>query len=284
MRLLSILLLLATTLVAQDRRVAPGRFLDSTGKPVANATVTAAWTCVAGTGFVPPDIVTTTTNASGRFRLELWPTLAYSVWAVGPTRDDGTRISTGSTRGFVGGVVNLKGDAIAADVKVQFQGLEAWKERGPFTVRGHILSRGVGTFVRQLDDTATITLPPAPRCSVILELLDSKGRALMDAKVWPQEPLSKITVPPPLIAHAIVRDSSGAAVAGARVLQRGYSEPTMAPGGILRRPPGVLGVGHSSCGSDHPNPTQPQSHPAVTPSTHLLPSQPPEHFARNPTP
>ena len=39
-----------------------------------------------------------------------------------------------------------------------------------------------------------------------------------------------------------------------------------------------MGVGHSSCGSDHPNPTQPQSHPAVTPSTHLLPSQPARAF------
>ena len=31
------------------------------------------------------------------------------------------------------------------------------------------------------------------------------------------------------------------------------------------------GIGHSNSGSDHPNPTQPQSHPAVTPSTDLLP-------------
>ena len=35
------------------------------------------------------------------------------------------------------------------------------------------------------------------------------------------------------------------------------------------------GIGHSNSGSDHPNPTQPQSHPAVTPSTDLLPSQAP---------
>jgi hypothetical protein len=43
------------------------------------------------------------------------------------------------------------------------------------------------------------------------------------------------------------------------------------------------GIGHSNSGSDHPNPTQPQSHPAVTPSTDLLPSQPPGHSARKPT-
>ena len=46
----------------------------------------------------------------------------------------------------------------------------------------------------------------------------------------------------------------------------------------------VLGIGSSNSGSDHPNPTQPLSHPAVTPSTDLLPSAPPGHFARNPTP
>ncbi len=48
--------------------------------------------------------------------------------------------------------------------------------------------------------------------------------------------------------------------------------------------PTVLGIGSSNSGSDYPNPTQPQSHPAATPSTDLLPSQPPGHFARNPTP
>ena len=40
----------------------------------------------------------------------------------------------------------------------------------------------------------------------------------------------------------------------------------------------LRGIGHSNSGSDHPNPTTPQSHPAVTPSTDLLPSQPPGHF------
>ena len=33
------------------------------------------------------------------------------------------------------------------------------------------------------------------------------------------------------------------------------------------------GIGETSSGSDHPNHTQPQSHPAATPSTDLLPSQ-----------
>lgn len=173
MRLLSIVLLLATTLIAQNRRVVPGRFLDPDGKPVANATVTAVWTHVAGTGLVPRDVVTTTTNASGRFRLELWPRLAYSVWAVGPAREDGKRISTRSARGFVGGVVDLNGRAIDAEIRVQYEGLDAWTKHGPFTVRGHLGVRGVGTFERQLDENATITLPPAPRDGVVLELLDS---------------------------------------------------------------------------------------------------------------
>ena len=43
-------------------------------------------------------------------------------------------------------------------------------------------------------------------------------------------------------------------------------------------------IGETNSGSDYPTPTQPQSHPAVTPSTDLLPSQPQGHFARNPTP
>ena len=33
-----------------------------------------------------------------------------------------------------------------------------------------------------------------------------------------------------------------------------------------------LSIGETSSGSDHPNPTRPQSHPAFTPSTDLLPS------------
>ena len=236
MRLLPIVLLLATTLAAQNRRAVPGRFVDPDGKPVANATVTAVWTSVAGTGLVPRDIVTTTTNASGRFRLELWPTLAYSVWAVGPAREDGTRISTRSARGFVGGVVNLEGRAIPAEVKVQYEGLDAWKELGPFTVRGHLSRRGVGTFEMQLDETATITLPPAPRDGVILELLDNQGRTWLSTKDWLREPLRKIAVSPPLAVDAMVLDAEGTPVAGAQVLRQGIPEATTAPDGLLQRP------------------------------------------------
>tara|TARA_R110002072_G_scaffold243682_1_gene402726 strand:- start:40672 stop:42462 length:1791 start_codon:yes stop_codon:yes gene_type:complete len=236
MRLLPILLLLTTAVVAQNRRAVPGRFVDPDGKPVANATVTAVWTSVAGTDFLPRDIVTTTTNASGRFRVELWPTLAYSVWAVGPARADGKRISTRSTRGFVGGVVNLEGRAIPTEIKVQYEGLQAWKDLGPFTVRGHLSRHGVGTFEMQLDDTATITLPPAPRDGVILELLDNEGRVWTSTKDWLREPLRKITIPPPLTVDAVVRDASGKPVAGARVLDEGVSEITAAPDGLLNRP------------------------------------------------
>lgn len=236
MRLLSIVLLLATTVIAQNRRVVPGRFLDPDGKPVANATVTAVWTHVAGTGLVPRDVVTTTTNASGRFRLELWPRLAYSVWAVGPAREDGKRISTRSARGFVGGVVELNGRAIEAKIKVQYEGLDAWKEQGPFTVRGHLSVRGVGTFEMPLDGTATITLPPAPRDGVILELLDAKGRVFSTSKDWLRQPLRKITIAPPLAVDTVVRDANGAPVAGAKVLGRRGSERTAAPDGLLNRP------------------------------------------------
>ncbi|MGK0302977.1 MAG: hypothetical protein ACI89X_003864 [Planctomycetota bacterium] len=41
-----------------------------------------------------------------------------------------------------------------------------------------------------------------------------------------------------------------------------------------------LGVGNSSCGSDHPNPTQPQSHPNDTRSTHPFHSDPTGHSTR----
>ena len=43
-------------------------------------------------------------------------------------------------------------------------------------------------------------------------------------------------------------------------------------------------IGETSSGSDHPNPTQPQSTTAGTPSTDLLPSQPQGHFAETPNP
>ncbi|MGK0154570.1 MAG: hypothetical protein ACI9SE_001523 [Neolewinella sp.] len=43
------------------------------------------------------------------------------------------------------------------------------------------------------------------------------------------------------------------------------------------------GVGNSSCGSDHPKATQPQSHPRDTRSSSLFHSDLTEHFARNPT-
>jgi hypothetical protein len=36
----------------------------------------------------------------------------------------------------------------------------------------------------------------------------------------------------------------------------------------------MAGIGETNSGSDHPNPTQPQSHPAITPLTDLFPRQP----------
>ena len=39
-------------------------------------------------------------------------------------------------------------------------------------------------------------------------------------------------------------------------------------------------IGNSKCGSDHPNPANSISHPAITPSTDLLPSQPAPTFGQ----
>lgn len=45
----------------------------------------------------------------------------------------------------------------------------------------------------------------------------------------------------------------------------------------------AMGVGDSTYGSEHPNPTQPQSRPSDTRSTHPFDSDPAGHSARNPT-
>ncbi|MFK7741572.1 MAG: hypothetical protein AB8H80_14735 [Planctomycetota bacterium] len=236
MRALAMMFLVITTLTAQDRRVVPGQFLDDKGKPVANATVTAVWTSVAGPEFVPRDVVTTTTNASGRFRLKLWPTMAYSVRGVGPARDDGMRIATRSARGFVGGVVELAGRPIPAEARVRYQGLDAWPELRPFTVRGHMRRHGVGTFERPLDDSATITLPPVPRGSVILELIDANGRVWSSTSEWLRNANHTVTVPPPLAVDAVVHDENDKPVADARILRRDRPENTTTPDALLTRP------------------------------------------------
>lgn len=235
MRLLAAVVLLACCLTGQQRLVVPGRFVGPDGKPVANADVTAVWTHTAGPELVPRDIVKAKTNASGRFRLELWPTFAYSVWAVGPAGDDGKRFASKSGRGYVGGVVELEGRAVPAEVEVRYQGLEAWAERGPFTVRGHLGMHGVDTFERKLGDTMKFVLPPGPRDGTVLELLDGNGRLLSGSKAWYRKEQFTIRVPAPQAVVSRVLDPDGNPVPGARVLRSHAAETTGAPDALTGR-------------------------------------------------
>ena len=218
-----VLVLAATPLAAQQRRVVTGLVKDAAGAPVADADVRFVFVARGAECGDPTDDRTVRTGPDGRFRADLLPCAPYRVWCLGKPAEDGARPA--SAMRFVDSSPFLELDAVwqSRPHPLRIEGLEAWAKFGPFRVR--VLPAGVqlsdGTFPI-LDNTVSVAaLPVVPKPtspSVVLQLLDRRGEVVA---AWQPDPDShewtwQFPPPTPLQVRVVRR---GEGIANAKVFE-----------------------------------------------------------------
>src|SRR5262245_12528413 len=111
-------------LCAQARHPCLGTVVDEADQALAGAAVTCVWSPGQGAPGVA-DVVQTTSDERGRFKADLVVGHAYTAWAIGPPREDGSRlVSEVTDRAAAGRVVELEAWHPWRPRKVKVSGFE----------------------------------------------------------------------------------------------------------------------------------------------------------------
>src|SRR5262245_15506660 len=213
------LALLPGVLAAQLRRPCLGTVVDDADQPLASAEVTMVWT----PGLGRPgrlDVVRATTDARGRFKVDLVISHAYTAWAIGPARADGSRlVSEVTDRAAAGVVLQIAAWFRWKPRQLQCTGHEPWVGAGPLRLRWYCDARNdLGVDLPPSTD-GQVALPPGPLIKGAVVLIDSDGRLVNLADVEPDVAAPAVAFAPPLESPLDVVDAEEKPVAGAVVEQ-----------------------------------------------------------------
>lgn len=199
------------------RRPCLGIVVDDTGAALANAEVTAVFT----PGFAAPgalDVTHAATDARGRFKLELVVGRVYSVWAIGPPRNDGSRLVSEVARDAAPGVlVALDAWHVRQPRRLQLRGHDTWLDHGA-SARCLVFPDASGHFgiERPIVD-GVVELPPTPHAVGAVGLVDARGEVMVLAGVTPDEREAEAEFMPPGRFGVQVAAAGGAPATGAHV-------------------------------------------------------------------
>jgi hypothetical protein len=215
-RVLAIGTLLATTILAQERRPLFGRVTGPDGAPLAGATVQLALVPLGREAQAAVEHPTATTDAQGRFRVDLRPWVSYRAWAIGPDRPDGSHLGSAVQSVWAGPVWELR-----ATTPMPKPTFVVRQPAGPWLGNIRVLPDQIELpgWVHALDAAGSspkLTLPHAPPAT-FLELLQD-GQVLQTTHALPigcQFPVEPVTELPMLVV-----DARGAPIADAEILQR----------------------------------------------------------------
>ena len=216
--------LLAIALPAQARKPLLGTVVDGDGKPIAGAAVE----CVLapdGPDLPPVDVLTATTDARGRFRVDALPCAEYECWAAGPADSAGDRWITAVERVAVGQVVALAARERVGAKLLPIEGLAAWQARAPFTLRTFVPGSTVDAPVEAVDGGFVVRRAVAPFGNAPVQLLDRDGQVVVADSLytaWSR----RLDVPSPQTVRCRVVDEAGKPVAGARIVRIGEARRT----------------------------------------------------------
>lgn len=201
-------------LSAQARKPLVGTVVDAAGKPVAGAAVQLT---VPGRDGAPPlDALDATTDERGRFRVQALPCTSYQAWAAGPAADDGTRKVSEVAALAVGQPASLAVRWTGGEGVIEFEGLDAWQARAPFTLRATIAGRATDVEVKGKDGVQGAPLAAQPREGADFALFDRDGRFVHGVRVAARANV-RMRVPPPFELKMKVVDEKGQPIAGARI-------------------------------------------------------------------
>ena len=196
------MLVAATPLTAQQRRVLSGVAKDAAGEPLAGADVRFVFVARLAEHGDPTDDRTVRTDAQGRFRAELLPCAPYRVWCLGPPADDGARPASELRLVDSSPFLVLHARSKSLPHTLRIEGLAAWATNGPFRIR--VLPGGVQLpedSILVADGMATIPAQPCvPRPTspaLALQLIDPRGEVLGKWEPDPDEREWTWTIPPP---------------------------------------------------------------------------------------
>ena len=200
------------------RLAARGRCLTSDGSPWVGARVVAFSRALGRLEYGALDEVAGSSDERGRFRLELLPGRAYSVWAHG---EDG-RVSRLHEDFLAGGRVRLVATAAARSraCKLHFDDRAEWPRRLKFRLAW--LGHNARSSELELEEQR-LELPTLPRERIRLECLGEGGELLawreIDASERDRESLNW-SFERGKVHELLVQDSEGKAIAGAELLVR----------------------------------------------------------------
>lgn len=208
--------LLAVAVPAQARKPLLGTVVDGGGKPIVGAAVE----CVLapdGPDLPPVDVLTATTDARGRFRVDALPCAFYQCWAAGPADADGTQRVSAVVPAAVGHLPALVAKTRGGAGAVTLRGLDAWQDRAPFTLRCVVAGRAIETKVEATNGEFVASVGARPSGGVEAEVRDRDGCSVFVGELAPRP--SRMSVPPPQVVRCRVVDENGQPVAGARVVR-----------------------------------------------------------------
>lgn len=206
-----LLVALVPAQAAAGRTAHPGRVLAADGAPVVGAAVT--FVSVEGHGALrDEDLVQATSDANGRYRVQLLPTRSYTAWAT-QTTAAGALVTPAVPRSPLQTELQFAKDGEVAPARWQLQGCEAWRKVGPLRVQ--LVVAGSEQLVPPATPDAqdSVPLPPLPR--VPWEVRVFCGDRLVyvdDGHTW-----AAGSLPPPHRIALRVVDEKGKAVAGAAI-------------------------------------------------------------------
>jgi hypothetical protein len=217
--------LLAVAVPAQARKPLLGTVVDGKGTPIAGAVVE----CVLapdGPDLPPLDVLTATTDARGRFRVDALPCGSYRCWAAAPKDADGAQFVSDVVATAVGQLAALVAKTKGGAGAIALRGLDAWQDRAPFTLRCVVAGRAVDLAIEAVDGAFTVQAPVRPLGGVEAQVRDRDGFHVHFGMLTPRA--TRLSVSAPQTVRCRVVDEAGQPVPGARI-------STMRQGGPFRR-------------------------------------------------
>lgn len=205
----------ATALAAQHRQPFSGVVRDAAGAPLAGAQVVCSWS-PDGSSLAAADRRETTSDAAGRFAVDLVIGRAYCVYAIGPADETRQRRVVGPAFTAVGGrTLDLVADRITTPVRLKVTGASTWQQAGPLALRILVANdAALPDFVIAGD--GTFDLPPLPTTQVTVSLLDFRRDVIESVPVTAQ-PLTECAFAPAVATRFVVVDADDQPVAGASI-------------------------------------------------------------------
>lgn len=210
----------AEGLAAQQLRPILGSVVDEVGALVADADVYGVYRLPGQVDGATEREVAAKTDSRGRFVLKVPPYDRYLIWAIGPESDEGEAAVARMRYAFADTRVTLKLDRRTSRRTIQVEGLDEWRQRGPFRLRFSASNYVLPMEPVALDEADRCVVPPLPTPQRWVDVLCADGSALWTAALWTDHYAGAnvlVNVPKPFDFRFRSVDGRGRAVPGAKV-------------------------------------------------------------------